>query len=108
MHLNVQPVDNISTAARLADVLFSQFSIDCWCLGFLSQSAERPKRPEPPLCGTVGLPPSYRGAHGGRTGYYRSLVNSVCVSERASSPALRADNACSALALSVVVVVAHV
>jgi hypothetical protein len=30
-----------------------------------------------PLCGTVGLPPSYTGAHGGRTGYYRSVRNSV-------------------------------
>jgi len=48
IHLNFQPVDNVSTAARLAEVLFSPFSIDCWCLGFLSQSAERPMRPEPP------------------------------------------------------------
>jgi hypothetical protein len=106
MHLYVQPVDNVSTAARLAEVRFSQFSIDCWCLGFLSQSAERPMRPEPPLVAQwacrhhIGAPTVVE------RGTIARSATPCMFPERASSPALRVDNVCGALALSVAV--AHV
>ena len=102
MHLNVQPEDKRIYCSEVGSSVI--LSVQYWLLvpGVSLSVSEAADATRAPLCGTVGLPPSYRGAHGGRTGYYHSLGNTVCVSEPASSLALRVDNVRRALALRVV------